>query len=72
MPHFLIRFTTDDPDRVIRASSVRPESRDGFDVYVVYGSHKSATGFFTGQHVLSVEETTVPKKQASGVPKSDE
>jgi hypothetical protein len=59
MPHYLIRFTTDEPDRVLRATSIRPESRDGFDVYVAYGSGRKVLAYFTGQHVLSVEETVI-------------
>ncbi|MDG4859631.1 hypothetical protein P8605_15970 [Streptomyces sp. T-3] len=59
MPHFLIRFTTDEPERVIKATSLRPESRDGFDVCVAHGSAKKALAYFPGQHVLSVEETVV-------------
>ncbi|MFE4370353.1 hypothetical protein ACFRMN_19320 [Streptomyces sp. NPDC056835] len=62
MPHYLIRFTTDEPDRVIKAVTLRPESRDGFDVYVAYGSGRKEIAYFTGRNVLSVEETVIPRK----------
>lgn len=68
MPHFLIRFTTGEPDRVIKASSVKPESRDGFDVYVAYGSNRTPTHFFTGIHVLAVEETVVKRTTPGEAP----
>lgn len=61
MPHYLIRFATDEPDRVVKASVLRPECRDGFDVYVAYGSGRKETAYFTARHVLSVEETVVPR-----------
>jgi hypothetical protein len=62
MPHYLVRFTTDEPDRIIKAAVLRPESRDGFDVYVAYGSGRKELVFFTGRHVLSVEETVISRK----------
>ncbi|MFB6626482.1 MULTISPECIES: hypothetical protein [unclassified Streptomyces] len=64
MPHFLIRFTTDEPDRVIKAARLRPESRDGFDVYVAYSgsSGTDVVAYFTGRNVLSVEKTVLPRK----------
>ncbi|MEV7112363.1 hypothetical protein [Streptomyces anulatus] len=61
MPHFLIRFIDDEPDRIVKAYRVKPESRDGFDVYVAYGPTRSEIMFFTGAHVRSVEETVVPR-----------
>ncbi|MFD5188578.1 hypothetical protein ACFWMU_10590 [Streptomyces sp. NPDC058357] len=61
MPHYQIRFATDEPDRVIKAALIRPESQGGFDVYVIYGPARKVTGYLTGRHVLSVEETVVPR-----------
>ncbi|WP_354596099.1 hypothetical protein R1Y80_00855 [Streptomyces sp. JL1001] len=63
MPHYLIEFTDDEPDRIIKAYQVKPESRDGFHVYVAYGPGRKELVIFTGAHVRSVKETVVSRKK---------
>ncbi|MZF56918.1 hypothetical protein GTX53_24320 [Streptomyces sp. SID5594] len=63
MPHYLIEFTDDEPDRIIRASNIKAESREGFDVYVAYGPSRQELVIFTGAHVRSVKETVIPRKK---------
>lgn len=66
MPNWRITFV-DRSERVVNAGRIVPESRDGFDVYVAYkGNPRTPFLYLTGAHVLSVEETVIPREKRSG------
>ncbi|MFD8577174.1 hypothetical protein ACFV1H_17810 [Streptomyces virginiae] len=68
MPNWKVTFVDREcGERVVNAARLVPESRDGFDVYAAYKpGAKAPFLYLTGAHVLSVEETVVPRGKLAG------